>query len=163
MIIRRQDSLLQQKQLDLTSFLESQNPDVVAHGAVRWWARPNAGKYEYYEYRAGCDESYALNIRASDKLLSMSPEEFARSSAQLATLHFSAAQQLMPRLQPVRKGEATSYTFVTGDGSGKPLESRGERSLKKVNAEVQRRAMNERRHEYTNRILRAKKSQLVWK
>ena len=42
-----------------------------------------------------------------------------------------------------------------------PLESRGERSLKKVNAEAQRRAMNERRHEYTNRIRKAKKSQLV--
>jgi NAD(P)-dependent dehydrogenase (short-subunit alcohol dehydrogenase family) len=93
---------------------------VVAHGAVRWWARPTAGKYEYYEYRAGCDESYALNIRASEKLLSMSPEEFASSSAQLATLHFSAAQQLMPRLQPAAAGKAPSYTFVTGDGSGKP-------------------------------------------
>lgn len=42
-----------------------------------------------------------------------------------------------------------------------PLESRGERSLKKANAEAQRRAMNERRHEYTNRIRTAKKSQLV--
>jgi NAD(P)-dependent dehydrogenase (short-subunit alcohol dehydrogenase family) len=93
---------------------------VVAHGAVRWWARPTAGKYEYYEYRAGCDESYALNIRASERLLSMSPEEFASSSAQLATLHFSAAQQLMPRLQPAAAGKAPSYTFVTGDGSGKP-------------------------------------------
>jgi NAD(P)-dependent dehydrogenase (short-subunit alcohol dehydrogenase family) len=93
---------------------------VVAHGAVRWWASPTAGKFFDHEYRAGCDESYSLNIRTSDKLLSMTPEEFARSSAQLATLHFSAAQQLMPRLQPVGKGCAPSYTFVTGDGSGKP-------------------------------------------
>jgi hypothetical protein len=42
-----------------------------------------------------------------------------------------------------------------------PSESRGERSLKKMNAEAQRRAMNERRHEYTNRIRKAKKSQLL--
>ena len=91
---------------------------VVAHGAVRWWARPTAGTYEYYEYRAGCDESYSLNIRANEKLLDMSPEEFASSSAQLASLHFSAAQQLIPRLEAT--GEPSSYTFVTGDGSGKP-------------------------------------------
>lgn len=93
---------------------------VVAHGAVRWWARPTAGKYEYYEYKAGCDETYALNINATERLLDMAPEAFAQSSAQLATLHFSAAQQLIPRLQAAPNGELPSYTFVTGDGSGKP-------------------------------------------
>lgn len=97
---------------------------VVAHGAVRWWARPTAGTYEYYEYKAGCDETYALNIKASERLLEMAPEAFAQSGAQLATLHFSAAQQLIPRLQPAfpKVGEKMlpSYTFVTGDGSGKP-------------------------------------------
>jgi len=89
---------------------------VVAHGAVRWWARPTAGTYEYYEYRAGCDESYSLNIKASQSLFDISPEEFIPASAQLASLHLSAAQQLVPRLAP----GASSYTFVTGDGSGKP-------------------------------------------
>lgn len=75
---------------------------------------------EYYEYKAGCDETYALNINATERLLDMAPEVFAQSSAQLATLHFSAAQQLIPRLQPAPNGEPPSYTFVTGDGSGKP-------------------------------------------
>lgn len=75
---------------------------------------------EYYEYKAGCDETYALNINATERLLDMTPEAFAQSGAQLATLHFSAAQQLIPRLQPGPNGETPSYTFVTGDGSGKP-------------------------------------------
>jgi NAD(P)-dependent dehydrogenase (short-subunit alcohol dehydrogenase family) len=92
---------------------------VVAHGAVRWWAKPTAGKYEYYEYKAGCDETYSLNINATERLLDMTPEAFAQSSAQLATLHFSAAQQLIPRLTKSASG-LPSYTFVTGDGSGKP-------------------------------------------
>ena len=95
---------------------ERQLNHVVAHGAVRWWARPTAGTYEYYEYRAGCDESYSLNIKANQSLLSMSSEEFVPASAQLAALHLSAAQQLIPRLAP----GGSSYTFVTGDGSGKP-------------------------------------------
>jgi NAD(P)-dependent dehydrogenase (short-subunit alcohol dehydrogenase family) len=89
---------------------------VVAHGAVRWWARPTAGTYEYYEYRAGCDETYSLNIKANQSLLSMNPEEFVPASAQLASLHLSAAQQLIPKLAT----GASTYTFVTGDGSGKP-------------------------------------------
>mmetsp|Transcript_13426 Transcript_13426/g.19753 ORF Transcript_13426/g.19753 Transcript_13426/m.19753 type:complete len:295 (+) Transcript_13426:111-995(+) len=89
---------------------------VVAHGAVRWWARPTAGSYEnFYEYRAGCDESYSLNIRADDTMMNMKMEDFVPSSAQLASLHLSAAQSLIPRLE----GSPT-YTFVTGDGSGKP-------------------------------------------
>jgi NAD(P)-dependent dehydrogenase (short-subunit alcohol dehydrogenase family) len=89
---------------------------VVAHGAVRWWARPTAGTFEFYEFKAGCDETYALNIKANESLLQMKVEEFAQSSAQLASLHLSAAQQLIPRLE----GDAPTYTFVTGDGSGKP-------------------------------------------
>jgi len=89
---------------------------VVAHGAVRWWARPTAGSYEYYEFRAGCDESYSLNIQAGESLLSMAPEQFVPASAQLAALHLSAAQQLIPRLAT----SGSTYTFVTGDGSGKP-------------------------------------------
>lgn len=89
---------------------------VVAHGAVRWWARPSGGTYSYYEYRAGCDETYSLNIKASERLLEMPMDDFKNSSAQLSSLHLSAAQALMPRLNRV----GNSYTFVTGDGSGKP-------------------------------------------
>jgi len=89
---------------------------VIAHGAVRWWARPTTGSFEYYEFKAQCDESYSLNIKANDSLLNMKLDEFSPSSSQLASLHLSAAQQLIPRLS----GNTPSYTFVTGDGSGKP-------------------------------------------
>lgn len=99
---------------------------VVAHGAVRWWARPSTGSFEnHYEYKAGCDESFSLNIQPNQRLLDYRPEEFVSSSAQLASLHFSAAQQLIPRIQffSSYSGKdqcSPSYTFVTGDGSGKP-------------------------------------------
>ena len=89
---------------------------VVAHGAVRWWARPTTGTFDYYEFKPQCDESYSLNIKASDTLLEMKLDDFSPSSSQLASLHLSAAQQLIPRLE----GTAPTYTFVTGDGSGKP-------------------------------------------
>ena len=89
---------------------------VVAHGAVRWWARPTGGKFDFYEYKAGCDETYSLNIKSNDQVLKMTLEEFTPSSSQLASLHFSAAQQLVPHLT----GPSPTYTFVTGDGSGKP-------------------------------------------
>mmetsp|Transcript_17008 Transcript_17008/g.16421 ORF Transcript_17008/g.16421 Transcript_17008/m.16421 type:complete len:298 (-) Transcript_17008:453-1346(-) len=93
---------------------------VVAHGAVRWWARPTAGSYEFYEYKAGCDETFSLNIKPSQRILDYSPEDFVVSSAQLASLHFSAAQELIPRIQFFSSIGPSSYTFVTGDGSGKP-------------------------------------------
>lgn len=90
---------------------------VVAHGAVRWWARPTPGKFEnMYEFKAGCDETYSLNINGNDRLLNMSIEDFTESSSQLVALHLSAAQNLIPNLN----GPNSSYTFVTGDGSGKP-------------------------------------------
>jgi len=90
---------------------------VVAHGAVRWWARQTPGTYDnIYEYKAGCDETYALNIKANEKLLDMRIEEFGPNSCQLASLHLNAAQSLIPRLY----GTNPTYTFVTGDGSGKP-------------------------------------------
>jgi NADP oxidoreductase coenzyme F420-dependent len=89
---------------------------VVAHGAVRWWARPSTGTFDFYEFKAPCDESYSLNIKANDKLLNMKLDEFSPSSSQLASLHLSAAQQLIPRML----GNSPTYTFVTGDGSGKP-------------------------------------------
>eukprot|EP00548_Thalassiothrix_antarctica_P006727 CAMPEP_0194138706 /NCGR_PEP_ID=MMETSP0152-20130528/8442_1 /TAXON_ID=1049557 /ORGANISM="Thalassiothrix antarctica, Strain L6-D1" /LENGTH=277 /DNA_ID=CAMNT_0038836231 /DNA_START=138 /DNA_END=971 /DNA_ORIENTATION=+ len=89
---------------------------VVAHGAVRWWARPTPGVYDnIYEYKAGCDETYSLNIKADETLLNMRIEEFGINSSQLASLHLSAAQNLIPRLT----GSNPTYTFVTG-GSGRP-------------------------------------------
>mmetsp|Transcript_50841 Transcript_50841/g.75349 ORF Transcript_50841/g.75349 Transcript_50841/m.75349 type:complete len:290 (+) Transcript_50841:96-965(+) len=91
---------------------------VVSHGAVRWWARKSPGKFQFYEYSEGCDETYSLNIKAANKLLDMKPKDFTSASAQLASLHFSAAQQLMPQLE--LSGGKSSYTFVTGDSSGKP-------------------------------------------
>jgi len=83
---------------------------VVAHGAVRWWsgAQSNSGN---------ADETYSLNIQSNQNLLHMSSEDFSIGSAQLASLHFSAAQALIPRLQAIK---GSSYTFVTGDGSGHP-------------------------------------------
>mmetsp|Transcript_5949 Transcript_5949/g.8412 ORF Transcript_5949/g.8412 Transcript_5949/m.8412 type:complete len:304 (+) Transcript_5949:100-1011(+) len=94
---------------------------VISHGAVRWWAKPTPGHYDYYEYKAGCDETYSLNIRGNSNLLDMNPEEFITSSAQLASLHFSAAKELVPLLSTSPDGSTSpTYTFVTGDGSGKP-------------------------------------------
>eukprot|EP00586_Coscinodiscus_wailesii_P008197 CAMPEP_0172524924 /NCGR_PEP_ID=MMETSP1066-20121228/294442_1 /TAXON_ID=671091 /ORGANISM="Coscinodiscus wailesii, Strain CCMP2513" /LENGTH=289 /DNA_ID=CAMNT_0013308081 /DNA_START=109 /DNA_END=978 /DNA_ORIENTATION=- len=100
--------------------LKSGNPlnHVVSHGAVRWWTRPAPGHFDHYVYHAGCDESYSLNIRGGTNLLDMKCEEFITSSAQLASLHFSAAQELIPRV--AASGGPSTYTFVTGDGSGKP-------------------------------------------
>jgi len=82
---------------------------VIAHGAVRWWASEKG------------DETFSLDIvpgRGSRLLDAITPEEFSYSSSQLATLHFSAAQSLIPRVQ-FADGRGC-YTFVTGDGSGKP-------------------------------------------
>jgi len=99
---------------------------VVAHGAVRWWARNTAGTFKnHYEYKTRCDETYSLNIQPNQRLLDYRPEEFINSSAQLASLHFSAAQELIPRIQffsshSGKDQSSASYTFVTGDGSGKP-------------------------------------------
>ena len=81
---------------------------VVAHGAVRYWA----------EQRAGYDETHSMISASQGKILQMSPEEFRISASHLASLHFSAAQELIPRIQ-FSNGTA-SYTFVTGDGNGHP-------------------------------------------
>ena len=83
---------------------------VVAHGAVRYWTTE----------RAGCDETYSLNQTTTGSLLEQSPQEFDANASLLASLHFSAAQQLMPRLG----GKSSSYTFVTGDGGGHPSNRR---------------------------------------
>jgi len=81
---------------------------VFAHGAVRYWTTK----------KAGCDETFSLDRR---RLLEMNADEFATISNHLARLHFSAASVLLPRLQGLCdaiEGTQTSYTFVTGDGSG---------------------------------------------
>ena len=104
---------------------------VVAHGAVRWWARPSGGSFEFYEFRQGCDETFSLNIKPSQRILDYSVDEFVTSSAQLASLHFSAAQELIPRLSQ-SSHLPSSYTFVTGDGSGKP--GGGRTSMGEINS-----------------------------
>jgi len=81
---------------------------VVAHGAVRYWA----------EQRAGYDETHSMLPRSQGGLLQMSAEEFNIYASHLASLHFSAAQELIPRIQ-FSNGTA-SYTFVTGNGAGHP-------------------------------------------
>lgn len=83
---------------------------VVAHGAVRWWSGPqkNSGTV---------DETYSLNIQSNQNILHMNLEDFSIGSTQLASLHFSAAQALIPRLQSMK---GSTYTFCTGDGSGHP-------------------------------------------
>uniref|UniRef100_A0A7S3L7J7 Pyrroline-5-carboxylate reductase catalytic N-terminal domain-containing protein n=1 Tax=Amphora coffeiformis TaxID=265554 RepID=A0A7S3L7J7_9STRA len=84
---------------------------VVSHGAVRYWTTQ----------KLGCDETFALGTANVD-LLDYTPEDFRRASSQLATLHFSAAQELIPHLMnsSASTGLPSSYTFVTGDGGGHP-------------------------------------------
>jgi hypothetical protein len=67
--------------------------------------------------KAGCDESLTLNADASSNILDMKVDDFASSASNLACLHFSAAQELIPRLQV---SPNSTYTFVTGDGGGHP-------------------------------------------
>lgn len=97
---------------------------VVSHGAVRWWARPSSTS------GPSCDESYSLpQMRPTQKLLDQSPNDFLHNSAQLASLHFSALQQLVPFLQ---EHYSSSLTFVTGDGSHHPNGKRS--SLGEINS-----------------------------
>lgn len=79
---------------------------VVAHGAVRYWT----------EKKAGCDETYSLDS-AQKRLMEMDPDEFLAASSQLASLHFRAVKNLVPKLEESGSG-GSSYTFVTGDGGG---------------------------------------------
>jgi len=85
---------------------------VVAHGAVRYWGSKNYN---------GFDETHSI-MRPVAGLLQMSTDEFTVSSSHLASLHFSAAQELIPRIQ--FSNGCSSYTFVTGDGGGHPDEKR---------------------------------------
>lgn len=82
---------------------------VVAHGAVRYWRAKTEG--------GGYDETHSiLNPRGG--LFEMGTEDFRLAASHLASMHFSAAQQLLPRIQ--FSNGASSYTFVTGDGGGHP-------------------------------------------
>jgi len=82
---------------------------VVAHGALRF-----GGGY--------VDETHSLSTTGGG-LLQLSHEEFARAATHLASLHFSAAQELIPRVQFAAPGLAEgvgTYTIVTGRGAGHP-------------------------------------------
>jgi len=79
---------------------------VVAHGAARL---SSTG--------AGGDESHSI-LSSNESFLQMTPEDFTIHSSQLASLHFSAAQTLIPRIQ--WSNGQSSYTFVTSDGRGHP-------------------------------------------
>lgn len=79
---------------------------VVAHGAAR---------LSFSE--AGGDESHSV-LSSNESFLQMNPEDFTIHSSQLASLHFSAAQALIPRIQ--WSNGQSSYTFVTSDGRGHP-------------------------------------------
>lgn len=93
---------------------------VVAHCAVRWWARDHG------------DESSTM-LRNADSLLAISPEDFPVLASQLASLHFAAAHHMMPRL--LQGG--SSYTWVTGGGPSQMRSAPGVRSsLGHVNAAV---------------------------
>mmetsp|Transcript_34735 Transcript_34735/g.72297 ORF Transcript_34735/g.72297 Transcript_34735/m.72297 type:complete len:297 (-) Transcript_34735:133-1023(-) len=98
--------------VDDTLAKHGQVQHVVAHGAVRYWTTK----------RAACDETYSLAKASPSDFLSLSAPDFRMQSSQLASLHYSAIQQLMPRLVGSEggSGSGTSYTFVTGDGSGHP-------------------------------------------
>lgn len=82
---------------------------VVAHGAVRFWGG-----------RAGRDETHSI-IRSGvtgGGFLDAEPHDFAVAASHLASLHYSAAQHLVPHLR--HSDGASSYTFVTGDAGGHP-------------------------------------------
>ena len=84
---------------------------VVAHGAVRYW-----GNFGTNDRR---DESHMIQGGQRGSFLqSMTPEDFVGPASQLASLHFSAAQELIPRIQ--FSNGPSSYTFVTGDAGGHP-------------------------------------------
>lgn len=83
---------------------------VVAHGALRF----GGGGY--------ADETHSLST-AGGGLLQLGHEEFAQAATHLASLHFSAAAELIPRVQFAAAGLAEgvgTYTFVTGTGGGHP-------------------------------------------
>lgn len=97
---------------------------VVAHGAVRYWGESSSHRgghhsrdetHMIYDGRSGTGGGRSL-------LQAMAPDEFPGPASQLATLHFSAAQQLIPRIQ--FSDGPSSYTFVTGDAEGHPAGKR---------------------------------------
>lgn len=84
---------------------------VVAHGALRFGSSGYA------------DETHSLST-AGGGLLQLDHEEFGRAATHLAGLHFSAAAELIPRVQFAAAGLADgvgTYTFVTGRGGGHPV------------------------------------------
>ena len=82
---------------------------VVAHGAVRYWGAKTDG--------GGYDETHSI-INPRRGIFDLDVDDFRLASSHLASMHFSAAQLLIPRIQ--FSDGASSYTFVTGDGGGHP-------------------------------------------
>jgi len=87
---------------------------VVAHGAVRYWSDDG---HSHNHNNASYDETHSIGT-SRESLLTMSMEDFPLAASHLTSLHLSAAQELFPRIQ--FSNGLSSYTFVTGDGSGHP-------------------------------------------
>lgn len=109
---------------------------VVAHGAVRYWSK-----------KGDDDETHSIR-RPAAGLLQMSTDEFSLTSSHLASLHFSAAQELVPRIQ--FSNGSSSYTFVTGDGGGHP--SRKRSSFGEINSHHVRGLSSALRNEKLERV-----------
>jgi NAD(P)-dependent dehydrogenase (short-subunit alcohol dehydrogenase family) len=120
---------------------------VVAHGAVRYWKStpigtgPTSKNHNNSGEKSGMNANHESNLHHNSsssksydetfsldrrRLLHMTDEEFRNASSQLASLHFTAAKTLLPRLEGLSDimNADTSYTFVTGDGGGHPSHTR---------------------------------------
>ncbi|GMI03541.1 hypothetical protein TrLO_g5535 [Triparma laevis f. longispina] len=93
------------------SFSNVQLNHVVAHGAVRWWAKNGTGF-------SSMDES-RMTVGDSSEFLQNDSDVFLSNSEQSLKLQFSAAQQLIPRLQASER--PSTYTFVTGESGNSKI------------------------------------------
>jgi NAD(P)-dependent dehydrogenase (short-subunit alcohol dehydrogenase family) len=87
---------------------------VVAHGAVRYWST----------IQEGCDETFSLT-KPKTNFLNQTMEEFVHNSSTLASVHYVAAQILIPHIATTAATkkdpqQIATYTFCTGDGGGHP-------------------------------------------
>ena len=81
---------------------------VVAHGAVRWWA-PTTSRSSL----DGPDESRPFSSGVSHAFMDTETDTCFSASHHSLSLHHSAAQHLLPRLQAT--DTQSTYTFVTGE------------------------------------------------
>ncbi|GMI09307.1 hypothetical protein TrVE_jg5823 [Triparma verrucosa] len=93
------------------SYSNVQLNHVIAHGAVRWWAKTGTGF-------SSMDES-RMTLGDSSVFLQNETDVFLSTCNQSLKLQFSAAQQLIPRLQG-SEGSST-YTFVTGESGNSTI------------------------------------------